>query len=71
MMKRGRVLLFFGATVALVFSAMPLAAQSPPPTNGAPIDAAAGILLVAVAAYGYIRLKKTGSKAGTIPKNGH
>ena len=64
-MKQDKVLLLLGATVALVFLAMPVAAQSPPPTNGAPIDAAAGILLVAVAAYGYIRLKKTDAKTGT------
>jgi hypothetical protein len=66
-----KVLLLLGATVMLVFSAMPVAAQTPPPTNGAPIDAAAGILVLAVAAYGYIKLKKSDSKAGTIPKNGH
>jgi hypothetical protein len=70
-MMKHKVLLFFGATLTLVFSAMPVAAQTPPPTNGAPIDAAAGMLVLAVAAYGYIRLKKSDAKAGTIPKNGH
>ena len=70
-MKQGKLLLLFGVIVALVFSAMPVAAQTPPPTNGAPIDAAAGMLVLAVAAYGYIRLKKSDAKAGVIPKKGH
>ena len=61
-MKTSKVLLFFGGTAALMFSTMTAAAQTPPPTNGAPIDAAAGALLLAVAAYGYIRLKKADAK---------
>jgi hypothetical protein len=56
-MKKG-MLLSLVIFIALAFSSLTVMAQTPPPTNGAPIDTAIGALLVAVAAYGYRSLKQ-------------
>jgi hypothetical protein len=58
-MKR---VLHLALTSMLVFSAFYLSAQPPPPPNdgtvGASVDSGALVLLIAIAGYGYMRLKQ-------------
>ena len=55
--------IYLTATTLFVFSALLLSAQGggtppPPPSASGPIDGAAAGLLVGVAIYGYVRLKR-------------